>query len=643
MERRLQFTHARVNYALKVAKALTPASRELIGNTVTTLGPDNTVSEIAVRALANLLTPEEVEKALPVFLEQKMTEKEAKGYAGWVKEGNPPETYDPVKAAKPKVSRPAHADPHQTPAHLANGHHPEPLAQPSHAPHLVGSGQVHPAHLSETGGLSLSGDAASHASAHLSPSGGHAASTTQPQAPPAAEKQGWFWSLILGIPFLSQLRSKYKKGEPLTTSEQILVGLYRLYGWVLVPIGKFCKWAGKGIWHSLKKAFGKVFGKVVEVLLPWMIVAGLVWGLLWFFHFAVISPWHWVEHKISSLFHHEDAAPEPAAVPTPVPAAVRNEELESASPAGISSHSGTQKFQSQPKTPNSALRTANSTPVASYQPAVSFAPPASPSRTLYDPKILEQEIAAMPRNSIVKDFPMTPDETMPGDLALSRLQDLNNADKYTMKIGDGTQKILSVNPTNTNLTVSYKSTDALGGLLGGGSGQMNFFWEDVKWIHVNEIDVQTKIPSTLYQCSLIVEGAKQPLTIQCASTKDLEHLVSTMEYFIRHSRLGRDTALAGTPYLSQGVRLDGRSMVDKLWENSPMNKTGLGLGYMVWSLEKNSKNPPDGKKLEAQLSALAPGPHDLFYASPRDLDNAARDTLSRFLNPKRRKVVLITT
>ena len=59
-----------------------------------------------------------------------------------------------------------------------------------------------------------------------------------------------------------------------------------------------------------------------------------------------------------------------------------------------------------------------SAPVITYQPAVSFAPPASPSQSLYDPKILEIEVAAIPRGSIVKDYPFTPDETMPGDLSV---------------------------------------------------------------------------------------------------------------------------------------------------------------------------------------------------------------------------------
>ncbi len=127
---KLGFTHTRINNALKVAKALTPVSRELIGNTVSTLGPENTVSEIAVRTLAELGDPKEVEKALPVFLDRKMTAPQAKTLVKHLKEGKPLAAYH------------------------ANGNNNGPLAQPNHAPRLVASAQVpsaQPAHPSPLG------------------------------------------------------------------------------------------------------------------------------------------------------------------------------------------------------------------------------------------------------------------------------------------------------------------------------------------------------------------------------------------------------------------------------------------------------------------------------------------------------------
>jgi hypothetical protein len=307
-----------------------------------------------------------------------------------------------------------------------------------------------------------------------------------------------------------------------------------------------------------------------------------------------------------------------------------------------------------------------------YQPAVSFQSASSlnPTATLYDPKILEFEFKSLPANYVVvKDYPMTPDEGMPGDVAVSRMQDITDPDKYTMMIGSSKQIISSVNPTKTTLTIQYKSTDPFGGFLDGSKSPMNFLWEDVKYIHTNEIDVETKTPSVnangnnngplaqpnlapqfvtsaqVYQCSLVVSGSKYPLTIQCATADDLEHLVSTMQYFIRTSRLAHDTALAGMPYLSQGLRLNDQCLTEVLWANGPAEKAGLTLGDMVWSVEKNIQDQPDQKKLEAQLGTLTSGPHDLYIVSPADrnagLVQMNANNTNTF-NPKRHKILLTT-
>ena len=347
------------------------------------------------------------------------------------------------------------------------------------------------------------------------------------------------------------------------------------------------------------------------------------------------------------------------------------EPVRSASPAGISSHSGTQEPAS-----NSSLRTSNSTPVAAYQPSVSFAPPASPAQTLYDPKLLEQEIAALPKNCIVKSFPVLTDENMPGDLAVSRLQDLTDPDKYTMKIGSGKQLIQSITTTTTNLIINYKSTDPFN--MFNGPGQLNYFWEDVLYIHTDEIDTgasvrsselgssspssgistptgfqqsQTKTSNSgnvFYQLSLVVSGSKYALTIQCASVDDLKHLVSTMQYFIRNSRLspsggglGHDTALAGMPFPSQGLVLNNACVVDKLWADSPMDKASVALGDHFWSIGKVTSERQSRNDLEAGLQSL---PITLFVASPAEWEKAL--TAARVpgqsigFRPKLRKVVL---
>src|ERR1700679_3728922 len=98
---KLGVTQARVNYALKAAKALTPASRTLIYNSVIKLVPENSVSEVAVRALADLGDPKEVERALPGFLDRRMTAPQAQRLVKWLKDGKPLEAYNHQTASKP--------------------------------------------------------------------------------------------------------------------------------------------------------------------------------------------------------------------------------------------------------------------------------------------------------------------------------------------------------------------------------------------------------------------------------------------------------------------------------------------------------------------------------------------------------------
>jgi hypothetical protein len=259
---------------------------------------------------------------------------------------------------------------------------------------------------------------------------------------------------------------------------------------------------------------------------------------------------------------------------------------------------------------------------------------------------------------------MTPDEGMPVDVAVSRMQDLIDPDKYTLMIGGSKQIMTSVNPTSTTLTIDYKGAD-LFNVLGSGNGPIHFLWEDVLYIHANEIDVEANTPSVIYQCSLVVSGSKIPLTLQCATAADLEHLVSTMQYFIRNSRLGHDTALAGMPYRLQGMILVDDNQVQKLWADSPAGHAvssietaqpnrvaqlgasqqvaGLALGDHLWSVGFITPKQQERKDLEAGLSTL---PVTLFTASASVWDKALIAFHSpgqgNPFKPKLRKVTLTT-
>jgi ParB/RepB/Spo0J family partition protein len=300
-----------------------------------------------------------------------------------------------------------------------------------------------------------------------------------------------------------------------------------------------------------------------------------------------------------------------------------------------------------------------SAPVMAYQPAVSFQSAASPSNstspinngdkstttlspsnssgTLYDPKLLAQEIAALPKNCIVKSFPVLTDEGMPGDLAVSRIQGVTDPDKYTLIIDGDKKEIVNIATTTTNLIINCKSTDPLNF---NGSGPFNVFWEDVLYIHTDEIDISGENPSQYFHCTLIGSGAKNALTFRCNRADDLKHLVSALQYFIRNSRLGHDTALAGMPFPCQGLVLNNACVVDKLWANSPMDKAAVSLGDHFWSIGKVTSERQSRNDLEAGLSTL---PVTFFYATASEWDRAllARNpSMANSFRPRLRKVVL---
>ena len=464
----------------------------------------------------------------------------------------------------------------------------------------------------------------------------HKARGSETQKSASVSQAGWFWEMLLGVKFVSQLRSKAKKGE-LTTTDKVLVLLYWVVGkpleFIFEHLGKLFKESAKDFWHWLKHTIGETLSKTIQWAIPLLIICALIWGAGKVYQYAIVNPLHWVESEIKSGFHWGGSKVEEPVTPAPTtPSAeldkttVRSSELE------------VRSSNLKPKTPNSSLLTPHST-VITYQPAISFAPSASPDQTLYDPQLLEQEIAAVPKNAIVKAFPISPDEGMPGDLAVSRMQGVTDPDKYTMKIGNGTQKINSINTTTTNLIINYKSTDPFNL---DSSGPLNFFWEDVLYIHTDEIEVEGQIPYKIYQSSLIVSGSKYALTIQCASSDDLKHLVSTMEYFIRNSRLGHDTALAGMPYPSQGLVLNNDGVVDKLWAESPMDKAGMALGDHLWSIGKVTSEKQSRSDLEVGLRSL---PVTFFYATASEWDRALHDrnpAQTNSIRPKLRKVILTT-
>ncbi|HXL73487.1 MAG TPA: hypothetical protein VN963_07685 [bacterium] len=596
----------------------------------------------SARALAGLAKakttdlPGLVHSALDVILPRRLTTVQIEALVEWILKGNSPETFDPPEPGKKgKSYKGTKKDKGQKTAEdgSPNGSGPNDLQKIDELLDKVkeeiirGDGQT--TYQDELKSLLKKRIV-------VTETDGDSDKKNKKKSKSASKNNPWFWKWVLGAKFIRQMRSKAKKGE-LTKTEKLLVLAYEFLlkplGSLLKPIGKLFKKAFGGLWHSVKKAFGKGFAKVMEWAILLLIICALIWGAGKVYQYAIVNPLHWLESKARSGLHWggsktdnplESSSPQTGSFPLPA------------------QNISTQPVQDSYPKPASRIQTFTPSTKSSYQPSTSFntaASPMNPSGTLYDPKLLEIEIASVPDNSRLADFPLAPDEGIPADVATGRLQDLTDPDKYTMKIGQGAEKMVSVFPSNTTLRIVYKSADALGGFLDSG-GQMNFFWEDVKVIHIDEIDIEGQTPSVLYQCSLIVSGAKNPLTIQCASSDDLKHLVSTMEYFIRSSRLAHDTALAGMPYPTQGLRLNDQCVVDKLWTNSPADKAGLQLGDVVWSLGKNGSHQQSRAEIEAGLAASSPS---IFVVSAADWAKALKaknSGQSPTFSPKLRKVVL---
>jgi hypothetical protein len=276
---------------------------------------------------------------------------------------------------------------------------------------------------------------------------------------------------------------------------------------------------------------------------------------------------------------------------------------------------------------------------------------------------LEFEIAAVRANTRIKPFAFEPNY-LDGAIAGQRLQDLADPDKYTMRRGHETDKVLGVSLLSTNLIIVYKSSDVFDGIAGG-SSKASFYWEDVKTIHVNQLESSSAGggANTIFQCGVIADGTKEPFTIQCGSEGDLKHLVSALEFWIKTAQ-GHYAPLTGMPYLNQGLVLNNDCVVDKLWADSPawnagsdmepaqpnrvaqlgasqQVKAGVALGDHLWSIGKVTSERQSRNDLEAGLQSL---PITLFAASPAEWEKALTAARapgqSTGFRPKLRRVVL---
>jgi hypothetical protein len=286
-----------------------------------------------------------------------------------------------------------------------------------------------------------------------------------------------------------------------------------------------------------------------------------------------------------------------------------------------------------------------STPNSS-KPAPNYLPSHAWTSADEDLATVETELAAMPDGPVlIKDFPVEPDASMQPDIAGTRLEDLTDHERYTVRIGRDKKDIQAVVPGSSTLTLGF-SKGLLGGLtdpLGGGNNGVKIIWEDIQALHCFEWDVAGDHPKKIYVCALLVPE-KAPVIVQCGSPTDMAHFVSALEFWIRNARHGQGAPLGGLPYLHQGVLLNDGGDEKAVWENGPMAKAGLPWGDRLWSVDTDAPSRPNQASLVRALDSLAPGRHNLYFVTRKDWDraNASEDFHSDApFNPPRRALPLL--
>ncbi|HXL74093.1 MAG TPA: hypothetical protein VN963_10775, partial [bacterium] len=603
--------------ALKITKALNPVARILVdenlqktlkneGRSPTSKNKGFSITETTLLVLADLDDPDQVQQALQVVLDDYLNTNQTQKLVEHIQAGNPAETFGTVKPeSKPKVN---HSASHASESPAGEGHQ-----TPTH-PH---SSPINNSEISPT--AEVIGD-----------------NPAKAEAPSETDKA--LWQSILGISFIKQLKKKVQKGEPLTRSEKTFAFLYRFYESFLKPAGKLLKKGFHWGWDKWRNIGGKKYQTLFEIVGFLLIASFLTWSVITVVH-TILIPVHWIERKIETVFHHVDTTPAQTAAQTTSANGNNNGQL---------AQSNLAPQHSFPLTSNSKKQA----PVSSVPIAVTAWNPSDESQA-----DLDFEIAAVSKQTRIKPFAFEPN-ILDAAIAGQRLQDLQDPDKYTLRRGRETDKVLGVNLLSTNLVVSFKSSDALGGFVDG-SNKTSFYWEDVKTIHVNQL---VSAGVTLYQCGVIADGMKEPFTLQCPRAEDLKHLISALEFWIKTSQ-GHYAPLTGMPYLNQGLVLNNDCVVDKLWADSPawnavsyietaqpnrvaqleasqQVKAGVALGDHLWSIGKVTPEKQERNDLEAGLQTLPVTFFVVPHAEWEKAMTARNQNRANSFRPKLKKVVL---
>jgi hypothetical protein len=419
-------------------------------------------------------------------------------------------------------------------------------------------------------------------------------------AKPLSETQKLLWDALLGVSVFKQVKAKVHKGESpsvwllLLLVITQLVGWTHHYGWRLI---KFC-------WKHFVKALGRLgetfpgLKKLVENLFSLAVVALVVW-LGWKVWHHEIHPIEYLESKVSALWagSHQEPA-QPNLEPRPVVST-------QAPPAEVTQA----KFHPVKRKDTPVLR-----PQAEGQ---ALGAPIPFSGIGEDKALLQAAMGTLPSDHCkVKPCPVTPDGSMNPLMAVNRLGDLAVESEYSLRVGQGGQKILSVTPSATGLTIATQGGLPLGGFLGDGS-KFGFYWEDVQAIYCNELETPSK---KIYFFVLKAANLNQPLVVECNNPNNLGHLVSAFEYFIKTAQ-GKTVPVTGMPYLSQGLVLGDEGKITAIWQNSPADDAALSFDDHLWSVSGNQRQTP--AVMEAALTALPSGRQMIEIVTPKDWQAAA--------------------
>lgn len=640
----LGVSQPKINAVLKVIRVLNAQAREAIYHTVINLIPGFEVTERPVLLLADLESPELVEKALGVLIQHKLTLSQVPKLVEWLKTGNSPESFNPVKPA-PKGKKSSSPSPNATPL--------RPMGSE---------------------GQAASGDRQATVQGSQT---SHEAGRAKGEKGTNGTFNNVLWKEAAGISMVSQIKAKLKKGEALTLGEKLVLAAHSIaeaavWTWkkVLHPLLKL-------VWHVAKKAFhlvrgvvkgaakmvGKAFGGVLDKLLEWAMV-GLVIALgvwvLWNGVINHVSPGQslkglamWPVAKVKTWIEpkrHEDTKVEMASVPVqgkelnpnhqiPLSPPLSKGETEGKKVSPTSKKASAQRLQadgqavSGPVPGTEATRAQRGTGRGEGGFAVSSQAwdPREESRSAW-----ESEAAALPLNARVKGFSYQPDKSMGGTMAESRFTDLGNSQTTFLMQGRDRHKILSAHPDSVNFTLA--SDAGLGGLLGE-KPKLSFYWEDVKALHCDEVDLPSGTTKVFYQCAILLSSQPQPIVFQCATAQDLEHLVSALEFYVRASG-HPEVPIGGLPYPNQGMLMGNQNQVTALWAQSPADSALVNFGDYVWSV-KYSDTQQNKSDLEAILRELPPGNHSLYVVTPAEWRRAVADKNAESFNPARRRVELV--